>query len=808
MPDDKNVSKMNKIFIAVLLVLSSIIIITAFTAMSRLNIAYAHSLPVTEIPTANSIIKKGEALPSKVVIDFSERPDPNVSTMQVLNSRNERVDNGNFVIIGDHNREAMTALDTHKLTDGVYTVSWMTQSADDGHIARGSYVFGIGNVAPGGGVTSSSFLNTKASQQQSQVTAVTSSVDGLIKWPLIVSQAAIVGGIFSHLFLWEKFGIKIGRKNIDGIRSSENKANLTWLKRFSIILVAASVAIIASGSSSVFLQITELSPTSNTSSYASIFRSMLHESTGIAWLVQGITSLIIIICSVSYYYLSKREDGIANNIKSSIYLSEKKEANVFGKIRPVRVLPSRSTLLYYALVMGAISIFADSITSHNAGVSFLPSVAVFLDWLHFMAVSMWVGGLFYMSAVLLAAIRSRTDTITKGTRTTNTSSDEKRSDSIVHHLAILLPRFSLIATISLGVIGISGVYMAWIQLHTFSNLLSTTYGNILIIKLAAAFPLVLLGGYHQLKVHRNIVIIANLAKNKARSQLSVGNTEVTQNFNNDGADSSINKSFNNVALRKNKNDIPSKFGKTIKIESLLAISVLLVASLLTITSPPSKMSSMAMIMPGSSSSSSPTMSMPGMSTAPLKNSTYVKQTNIMNVNTKIEVNPFYSGFNTFKTSFTDSKGKPYNQVSSVEMTFRNDQADIGPIVANLNQIRPGVYAVTGAYISQPGEWDITMAAQRPADYDLNYKFTSKIAVAPTSSVAQTANSGNTPTATNSSPSTNSPNNNNVQEPPPPTLDSFAWLAIGLAAGVGLVSGYSYKRSKQELRRTIEMLETD
>ena len=378
---------------------------------------------------------------------------------------------------------------------------------------------------------------------------------------------------------------------------------------------------------------------------------------------------------------------------------------------------------------------------------------------------------------------------------------------MVHHLAILLPRFSLIATVSLGVIGISGIYMAWIQLHTFGNLFSTTYGNILIIKLVAALPLILLGGYHQLKVHRNIVIIANLAKNKARSQISVSNKEVTQNFNNDGADSSINKSFNNIELRKNKNDIPSKFGKTIKIESLLAISVLLVASLLTITSPPSKMSSMAMIMSGSSSSSSPTMSMPGMSTTHLKNSTHVKQTNIMNVNTKIEVNPFYSGFNTFKISFTDSKGKPYTKVSSVEMTFRNDQADIGPIVANLNQIRPGVYAVTGAYISQPGQWDITMAAQRPADYDLNYKFNSKIAVAPTSSAAQTANSGNTPTATNSSPSTNSPNNN-IQEPPPPALDSFAWLAIGLAAGVGLVSGYSYKRSKQDLRRTIEMLETD
>ena len=113
------------------------------------NHVYAHALPVTENPPPNSIIKKGEPLPSKIIIDFSERPDPSVSTIQVLNSKNERIDKGDFAIIGNHGRKAMTTLYSHKLTDGVYTVSWMTQSADDGHIARGSYAFGIGNIGPG-----------------------------------------------------------------------------------------------------------------------------------------------------------------------------------------------------------------------------------------------------------------------------------------------------------------------------------------------------------------------------------------------------------------------------------------------------------------------------------------------------------------------------------------------------------------------------------------------------------------------------------------------------------------------------------
>ncbi|MGB7952361.1 MAG: copper resistance protein CopC, partial [Candidatus Nitrosopolaris sp.] len=185
---------------ALISVLSIIVIILISTVLpvglSVINYAFAHSLPVTENPAPNSIIPKGAPLPSKLTIDFSERPSPSVSTIQVLNSKNEPVNNGDFKIIGDHDREAMTTLDTKKLTDGVYTVSWETQSLDDGHIAKGSYVFGIGNVGPGA-------VSGKTAQQALQVQAVTSTLDGIIKWPMIVSQAAIVGGIFSHLFLWE-----------------------------------------------------------------------------------------------------------------------------------------------------------------------------------------------------------------------------------------------------------------------------------------------------------------------------------------------------------------------------------------------------------------------------------------------------------------------------------------------------------------------------------------------------------------------------------------------------------------------------
>ena len=100
----------------------------------------------------------------------------------------------------------------------------------------------------------------------------------------------------------------------------------------------------------------------------------------------------------------------------------------------------------------------------------------------------------------------------------------------------------------------------------------------------------------------------------------------------------------------------------------------------------------------------------GMSMSLLKNSTHIIQTKIMNVNTKIEINPFYSAFNVFKVTFTDAAGKPYTKVSTTKIVFSNTAPDISNVVANLQKIGPGVFSVTGAYISQPGEWDIALAA--------------------------------------------------------------------------------------------------
>ena len=132
--------------------------------------------------------------------------------------------------------------------------------------------------------------------------------------------------------------------------------SLPLIKRLVIILIAASITIIASGTTLLFLQITELS-TDNTSGYWSILLSLLHGPSGISWLVRTISSLVVISSAFIYYYLRK---------KSKMQASQ---AGFRYNKSKMKILSLSSLMLLIALVTGSVSIFANSATSHNSGVS-------------------------------------------------------------------------------------------------------------------------------------------------------------------------------------------------------------------------------------------------------------------------------------------------------------------------------------------------------------------------------------------------------------------------------------------------------
>jgi methionine-rich copper-binding protein CopC len=140
-----SITKNGLVFVASFFVVVIMIIATTVTFYS--SPAYGHANPVYYSPSANAVItrqqQENDLLSDKVVILFSERPEPKISFIHVTNSKNERVDNNDFKITGKNDRGATVSLDKNKLSDGVYSVSWLVMSRDDGIITKGTYLFSI-----------------------------------------------------------------------------------------------------------------------------------------------------------------------------------------------------------------------------------------------------------------------------------------------------------------------------------------------------------------------------------------------------------------------------------------------------------------------------------------------------------------------------------------------------------------------------------------------------------------------------------------------------------------------------------------
>lgn len=105
--------------------------------------AYSHANPTSYLPPSNSLIGQDGTLPDKVVIAYTERPESKASYIRVTNSENERVDKNDYRVSANNPRESSVSIDTSKLNPGIYTVSWLALSKDDGHITKGSYVFTV-----------------------------------------------------------------------------------------------------------------------------------------------------------------------------------------------------------------------------------------------------------------------------------------------------------------------------------------------------------------------------------------------------------------------------------------------------------------------------------------------------------------------------------------------------------------------------------------------------------------------------------------------------------------------------------------
>ncbi|HVN51586.1 MAG TPA: CopD family protein [Acidimicrobiales bacterium] len=130
--------------------------VAALALASLAGPAGAHALRVASSPDAGAVL---QSPPSVVTVTFGERPDPKLSRLRVLDSAGgDETDGPTRAVAG---QPLTLQVHVHHLARGVYTVAWTTVSAVDGHIASGTFAFGVG-VAPSGAAATATTATSPA----------------------------------------------------------------------------------------------------------------------------------------------------------------------------------------------------------------------------------------------------------------------------------------------------------------------------------------------------------------------------------------------------------------------------------------------------------------------------------------------------------------------------------------------------------------------------------------------------------------------------------------------------------------------
>ncbi|MBI2916984.1 MAG: copper resistance protein CopC/CopD [Chloroflexi bacterium] len=413
------------------------------------GLAYAHASLVSADPAPNSAVQQA---PERVTVGFSEPLEAGFSDIRVLDAQGRRVDQGDSAV--DSQRPTVMSVTLQPLPNGTYTVVWTTLSAVDGHLLRGSYVFHVGEAAPGPPPGEPAPSQPVA---QPGEPLVQSRLEPVARWLVLLGGLALLGGLgFEVLVLRPPLAGADASKAVRRLRAplSARSARLVWLAWG--LFVAASVG-------QLLVQATVATGLPLLKVLGSPLVSILRNTTwGDVWTLRmewlAVTAIVLIIKATS----SPGEQGQK---------------------------PALARLYVHALPMLSASgaLFTLSWTSHGAAIPELRWQVVLSDYLHLLAASFWVGGLFHLALGLPLVLRTL----------------PQRERGVF--LAGIVPRFSAVAILSVGTLVVTGLYSGWAQV-TVWRAVDTPYGLTLVAKVGLLVPLMALAALNLLWVRPRLAV--------------------------------------------------------------------------------------------------------------------------------------------------------------------------------------------------------------------------------------------------------------------------------------------------------------
>jgi copper transport protein len=402
----------------------------------------AHAILLRSDPARDAVLTSA---PGEVHMWFSEDLNPGISKAVVLMANQHLADGSSAVSSSDTHEMDFTFQSS--LAPGDYLVIWRTQSADDGHLLSGSFLFKVAN--PDGTVPNQTINPTTASDLLGDTTS--NQFDGTTLFSTIMIALVDLAVVFwVGAQLWQNFVLQTSNKNESTQSIPDREAEQRFQQHFSLptlfVILLANIGILLGQSLSI----------NNGNLGQALSPTILHNLIangrfGTYWTLREVVVFIAILIAV-YSTLAghQRQPRIVKNL-----------------------LPSLNLLL------GLILLIAVTLSGHAGAVTSTNIVySVLIDWLHLLAASLWIGGMLYLSLIYLPVIQKQT------------SLERTRS------LLTILPHFSPLAIVGVIIMAVTGPFNATFHMTSFSQLVATAYGRTLIIKSALVCAMLIVSAIH------------------------------------------------------------------------------------------------------------------------------------------------------------------------------------------------------------------------------------------------------------------------------------------------------------------------
>lgn len=254
------------------------------------------------------------------------------------------------------------------------------------------------------------------------------------RFPGLAGQTVVLGAVISSLLVWAG----VARRHAGGYGGGGEEAGLAASvhSRTMTLVGIGLVAVLASNMLMLAVQMVALDAPAG---------SVLQTSFGTTWIVRmGITAALI-----GAWFAAER----------------RRSPSVLG------MMP----LLALSLALIATT------TMMGHGMASGEAAAVALDYLHNLVAAAWIGGVAYLAFALLPALRGR---------------DAGAAGAGSALMLAAIPRFTVVAAVSIGLVVVSGPLLMWILDGDIGEVAGSAYGRIIMAKVALALAMVGIAVHH------------------------------------------------------------------------------------------------------------------------------------------------------------------------------------------------------------------------------------------------------------------------------------------------------------------------